>query len=106
LHQIIGNLVSNSLKFSAGRPVRKVNLSISLSFDPPSSVHDRFHLPRRITPLTALPPIISSENTCLPPMSAKLPETAVEGQPCYIYVAVTDSGEHARMCESSCLVDG
>jgi two-component system, sensor histidine kinase SagS len=35
LHQIIGNLVSNSLKFSAGRPVRKVSLAISLSFEPP-----------------------------------------------------------------------
>ncbi len=39
LHQIIGNLVSNSLKFSAGRPIRKVDLSISLAFDPPSYVY-------------------------------------------------------------------
>nr|XP_019006639.1 uncharacterized protein I203_00231 [Kwoniella mangroviensis CBS 8507]OCF70100.1 hypothetical protein I203_00231 [Kwoniella mangroviensis CBS 8507] len=68
LNQIVTNLLSNAIRFTAMSSIRRITLKYDVSFDPP--VND----------------------ACVMPGQPKLPKRMLDDQPIYLYFAVTDTG--------------
>ncbi|WVQ68391.1 uncharacterized protein L199_006599 [Kwoniella botswanensis] len=68
LNQIVTNLLSNAIRFTAMSGIRRITLKYDVSFDPP--VND----------------------ACVMPGQPKLPKQILDDQPIYLYFAVTDTG--------------
>lgn len=70
LGQVVTNLISNAIRFTAVSPVRRVVVTFDISFDPPVNGHYN-----------------------MPPPSGRLPPIGIESEPeVYLYVSVSDTG--------------
>ncbi|WWC91472.1 uncharacterized protein L201_006418 [Kwoniella dendrophila CBS 6074] len=70
LHQVVTNLVSNAIRFTATSTTRIVTVQYEIGFEPPQS-----------------------ENTCSPPLSTKQIQLPVkEDTNVYLYIAIKDTG--------------
>ncbi|WWC90485.1 uncharacterized protein L201_005421 [Kwoniella dendrophila CBS 6074] len=68
LNQIVTNLLSNAIRFTATSHVRRITLKFDVSLDPPL------------------------EDACVMPRQPLLPKKLADDQPIYLYFAVTDTG--------------
>ncbi|WRT68535.1 uncharacterized protein IL334_005512 [Kwoniella shivajii] len=68
LGQVFTNLLSNAIRFTANSDIRRIELAVDLSFDPPS------------------------DSSCGMPPPSEQPQTVKPGHPIYLYVAITDTG--------------
>jgi len=68
LGQVVGNLLSNGIRFTSNSNIRRIELKFDLSFDPPS------------------------DSNCLMPRLPDPPHALKDDIPVYLYVAVTDTG--------------
>ncbi|KAL1409269.1 hypothetical protein Q8F55_006102 [Vanrija albida] len=70
LGQVVTNLISNAIRFTAVSPKRRVTVTFNVSFDPPQEGNYR-----------------------IPPPSGRLPPTGIDSEPeVYLYVSVSDTG--------------